>query len=167
MPERKTQIIERLKSEGAETLTFFRDLPAESWSMQVYDIGPEWDVREVLCHFVAAETSLTELFRRIIASGEGVADDFDIDRWNNSKVSKMKDMPPDGLAMEFEKRRGATIAWAQTLSEDDLDKVGRHPFLGMDKVENMLKLLYRHNMLHQRDVRKVLQTGQPVPPSDK
>lgn len=166
MPDRKTQIVERLKSEGAETLTFFRDLPANAWTTQVYDIGPEWDVREVLCHFVSAESSLTELFRRIITTGEGVPDDFDIDRWNNSKVSKMKELTSDGLIAEFETVRAATIAWAETLSEDNLDKVGRHPFLGMDKVENMLKLLYRHNMLHQRDIRKVFQTGQPIPPSD-
>ena len=26
----------------------------------------------------------------------------------------------------------------------------------------MLKLVYRHNMLHERDVRKALETGQPV-----
>jgi hypothetical protein len=30
----------------------------------------------------------------------------------------------------------------------------------------MLKLVYRHNMLHERDVRKALETGQPVPHVD-
>jgi hypothetical protein len=166
MSDRRKQIIARLKDEGAGTLGFFRGLPAEAWSQQVYDTGPEWDVREVLCHFVSAETSLIELFKRIVATGQGVPDDFDIDRWNKSHVSKMEGMTPQQLIPEFEGTRARTVAWVETLAEDDLSKVGRHPFLGMDTVENMSKLLYRHNLLHQRDVRKVLDTGQPIPPSD-
>lgn len=166
MADRLPQIIARLSEEGTASLDFFRALPAEAWSRQVYDAGPEWTVREVLCHFVSAELSLVELFKRIVATGEGVPPDFDIDRWNNSKVSKMQAMTPLQLIPEFGEVRARTIAWAGTLSEADLDKVGRHPYLGEDRIENMLKLLYRHNMLHQRDVKKVLQTGQPIPPSD-
>jgi hypothetical protein len=166
MAERLKHLIMRLQQEGVNTLGFFRGLPAEVWSQQVYDTGPEWDVRQVLCHFVSAEESLVRLFARIVATGEGVADDFDIDRWNASKVSKMHDMAPAQLIGEFETLRANTLAWAATLAETDLDKVGRHPFLGMDRVENMVKLLYRHTLLHQRDVRKALDTGQPVPPSD-
>jgi DinB superfamily len=166
MADRLPHIITRLTDEGAATLDFFRGLPPDVWAQQVYDIGPEWDVREVLCHFVSAEESLAKLFVRIVATGEGVSDDFDVDRWNASKVSKMNDMTATELIEEFNRLRAATVAWAATLAEDDLDKVGRHPFLGMDRVENMLKLLYRHTMLHLRDVRKALDTGQPVPPSD-
>jgi len=166
MSNRLLQLIDRLKTEGSESLNFFRALPPETWRQQIYDIGPEWDGREILCHFVAAETSLVELFKRIVATGEGVADDFDIDRWNASRVSKMKDMLPDELIRQFEVTRANTIAWVGTLQDGDLDQVGRHPYLGMTDVEQMLKLLYRHNMLHQRDVQKAMKTGAPIPPSD-
>ena len=166
MGERLSKIIDRLKSEGAESLNFFRAMPSSAWATQIYDIGPEWDVREVLCHFVSSESSLVELFKRIVATGEGVADDFDIDRWNKSKVSKMDEMMPDELIRQFEVTRAMTVTWTGTLEEADLDKVGRHPFLGMVEVEQMLKLLYRHNMLHQRDVTRALAAGAPIPPSD-
>lgn len=166
MGERLIKIIDRLKSEGNESLNFFRALPSSAWATQIYDIGPEWDVREILCHFVSAESSLVELFKRIVATGEGVSEDFDIDRWNNSKVSKMREMLPDELIRQFEVTRARTVSWTGTLEEPDLDKVGRHPFLGMVELEQMLKLLYRHNMLHQRDVTRALSAGSPIPPSD-
>lgn len=166
MAERLDHILTRLKEEGAVTLEFFRGLPIETWSQQVYVTGPEWDVRQVLCHFVSSEESLSKLFARIIEKGEGIADDFDIDRWNAGKVAKMGDMSPRQLIAEFERVRTATVAWVETLDESVLDIVGRHPFLGEDKVENMLKLLYRHNKLHQRDVRRALDSGEPVPESD-
>ncbi len=166
MADRLALIIDRLKDEGSETLNFFRTLPAGVWKQQIYDIGPEWDTREILCHFVSAETSLVELFKRIVTTGEGVPEDFDIDRWNNSRVSKMRELLPEDLIRQFEVTRANTIAWVGTLQDADLDKVGRHPFLGMVDLEQMLKLLYRHNMLHQRDVQKVMKTGAPIPPSD-
>jgi len=31
---------------------------------------------------------------------------------------------------------------------------GRHPFFGMMVIEDLFKLIYRHNMMHARDIRK-------------
>jgi hypothetical protein len=49
------------------------------------------------------------------------------------------------------------------MAEADFDRVGYHPWFGDTPLENMLKLVYRHNMIHQRDIEKALATGQPVP----
>jgi hypothetical protein len=166
MAERLDHILGRLKEEGAATVQFFHNMPADAWGKQVYDTGSEWDVRQVLAHFVSAEQSLTKLFARILTTGEGSPDDFDIDRWNAGKVAKMADMTPAQLVADFENTRAETVAWVATLKEIDLDVVGRHPYLGNDSVESMLKLLYRHNKLHQRDIRKALETGKPVPATD-
>ena len=166
MAERLNHILTRLREEGATTLAFFNGLPIEVWTQQVYTTGPEWDVRQVLCHFVSAEESLCRLFKRMVETGEGSPDDFDIDRWNASKVSKMAEMTPRQLIAEFERLRAETLNWAQTLDESALDVEARHPFLGIDRLENMLKLLYRHNKLHQRDIRVALDSGEPMPPSD-
>jgi hypothetical protein len=45
------------------------------------------------------------------------------------------------------------------LSADDLVKTGRHPWLGIAPLEDMIQLLYRHNQIHQRDIRKLLAEG--------
>jgi len=59
-----------------------------------------------------------------------------------------------------------TVNLVRGMSEADFDRIGRHPWFGRVPLENMLKLIYRHNMLHERDIRKALETGQPVPHVD-
>jgi hypothetical protein len=48
------------------------------------------------------------------------------------------------------------------MSDEDLGREGRHPWLGWDKIGKFLKLVYRHNMIHQRDMRRALEEGQPA-----
>ena len=45
---------------------------------------------------------------------------------------------------------------ATARDETDLDREGRHPFFGPSALEKLLKLVYRHNMLHLRDIRHAL-----------
>jgi hypothetical protein len=42
------------------------------------------------------------------------------------------------------------------LQESDLELQGRHPFLGMTSIREMVKMLYLHNQIHYRDLKKVL-----------
>jgi hypothetical protein len=49
------------------------------------------------------------------------------------------------------------------MSPDDLVRQGRHPWFGETEIGEMLKLIHRHNQLHQRDIRKALATGAPLP----
>ena len=42
------------------------------------------------------------------------------------------------------------------LAEEDLLKIGSHPFLGNAEIAEMVKLMYIHVQLHIRDVRNVI-----------
>jgi len=42
--------------------------------------------------------------------------------------------------------------------DPDLEKSGRHPWLGMAQVEEIIKLMYRHNQIHQREIREALES---------
>lgn len=162
MTYRLGHIATRLKDEGHQTLAFFRALEPGQWAIQVYDAGPEWDVRQVLCHFVSAEQNLTRLFKSVARGGEGAPADFNIDRFNAADVAQMDERQADELLTQFDEARRALVAFVEGLDEADLDHVGRHPFLGMVTLEKMIKLIYRHNLLHQKDVQSVLQTGKPI-----
>ena len=41
-------------------------------------------------------------------------------------------------------------------SDDDLDRQGNHPLLGQMPLEDFVKLIYRHNKMHMRDVQHAL-----------
>ena len=167
MGEKTRDIHKRLKEKGEESLAYFRSLPAEDWSKQVYDSGAEWDVRQVLCHFVSAEANFEAIFDAAMRGDKNTPDDFNIDEFNLREVGKMGAMTPDDLLRQFEQVRTGTLAFLERIDDSDLEREAWHPWFGWDKLEKFLKLVYRHNMLHERDVRRALELGVPIPPSDE
>jgi hypothetical protein len=65
MPETPTHLSERMLSEGQRTLEFFRALTPMQWGLTIYTEGSEWAVRDVLAHFVSAESGMTRLVESI------------------------------------------------------------------------------------------------------
>jgi uncharacterized protein (TIGR03083 family) len=162
MPDRQELILKRLQDEGHKTAAYFRRLRADDFGQPVYTTGPRWRVRDVLAHFVSAEQTLQFYGREVLAGGPGAPDDFVIDEFNATQVAGLRDVPPASLVEQFETARAATAAMVAGMADADFDRIGRHPWFGRVPLEQMLKLVYRHNMLHERDVRRALETGQPV-----
>ncbi|GAB4445693.1 MAG: hypothetical protein OHK0041_03490 [Anaerolineales bacterium] len=149
-------LAEKLRTEGEKFFALFAGLTDEQWQAQVYTEGETWTIRNVLAHFVTSERGLVRLFERIRLTGEGASEDFSIDRYNAAQQEKTKDLPPQELLEQFKAVRADSIAWTLSLSEADLDKQGRHPFLGMTTLREMIKMLYLHNQIHYRDMKKAL-----------
>lgn len=156
MPETPSFLAERLKTEGEKTAAFFASLTTDQWKSTVYTEGSEWTVRNVLAHFVTAEKGLFRLFANIREGGPGASEDFDIDRYNARQQEKTKEFTPQELLEQFKAVRAEVSAWVAELSETDLEKRGRHPFLGVTTLAEMIKMVYRHNQIHYRDLRKVV-----------
>jgi len=156
MPETPAMLAEKLKSEGEKFYSFFSGLTDEQWKTEVYTEGTTWTLRNVLSHFATSERGLVKLFEGIRQGGTGVTDDFSIDRYNASQQEKTNDLSPQELLELYKSIRAETVKWVLTLNEADLQKTGRHPFLGQTNMLEMVKMLYLHNQIHYRDVRKVL-----------
>jgi hypothetical protein len=112
-------------------------------------------------HIVEAEASVPRLILNILGGAEGSPEDFDLDRYNESRVKKADavESTDEALLGMFMDRRAATIKMVKGMTEEDLNREGRHPFLGWSRVEDMVKLMYMHVQLHQRDIRKKLNEG--------
>ena len=150
------ELADKLQSEGEKFFALFAGLTDDQWQMEVYTEGETWTIRNVLSHFVTSERGLVKLFERIRLTGEGAADDFSIDRYNASQQAKTKDLSSQELLEQYKAIRADSIAWTLSLEESDLEKKGRHPFLGMTTLREMIKMLYLHNQIHYRDMKKVL-----------
>lgn len=155
-------LIRRLVSDGEKTAEFFRDLPPEAWEQQVYTTGGRWSVRMVLAHFVFAERALNRLMADVAGGGKGAPRGLDIDRFNEAEAAPFQATPPSELLEAFRQARAATVRLAGGLDLPDLAKSGYHPWFGDVDLSEMLKLVYRHNMIHVRDVRVALETRAPV-----
>ena len=148
-------LAERLKTESEKTLAFFEGLSDNAWHATIYSEGAEWTTRSVLAHFVTAERGFSKLLPSIVAGGPGASEDFDIDRYNAGQQEKTRELAPVELIEQFKSVRAEMVAWVGSLSEADLQKTGRHPFVGPTTVGEMIKMIDRHNQIHQRDMRKL------------
>lgn len=150
------ELAEKLRSEGERFVSRFADLTDEEWQKQVYTEGATWTIRNVLSHFVTSERGLLKLFENIRRGGEGASEDFSIDRYNAAMQARTQELTPQELLEQYRTTRAESVAWTGGLSESDLEKQGRHPFLGVTTIREMVKMLFLHNQLHYRDIRKAL-----------
>lgn len=156
MTETPERLVARLQSEGEKTLEFFRRLTPQQWELPVYSDGGCWSVRQILAHFVAAERGIAALIQNVLDGGEGAPADFDLNAYNERKVSQMEGESIPSLLEQFAAQRRASIQLVAHLSAQDLLRQGRHPWLGAATLEEIIQLLYRHNQIHQREIRKAL-----------
>ena len=151
-----TDLADKLNSEGERFVAIFSGLTGAQWQAEVYTEGATWTIRNVLSHFVTSERGLVRLFEQIRQGGAGAADDFSIDRYNASQQEKTKALTPQELLEQYKSVRAASVAWVRGLQESDLEMTGRHPFLGKTTLREMVKMLYLHNQIHYRDLKKAL-----------
>ncbi|HMZ42210.1 MAG TPA: DinB family protein [Anaerolineales bacterium] len=151
-----TELAEKLKTEGEKYIEFFSAMNEALWQQEVYTEGEMWTVRNVLSHFVTSERGLVKLFEQIRQGGTGAADDFSIDRYNASQQAKTKDLSPSELLEQYKEVRANSVKWVSGLKDEELEIKGRHPFLGETVLREMVKMLYIHNQLHFRDLKKAL-----------
>ena len=150
------ELADKLRSEGEKFYAIFAGLNDDQWQTEVYTEDQTWTIRNVLAHFVTSERGLVKLFERIRSGGEGAADDFSIDRYNAAQQEKTKDLSSQELLEQYKEVRADSVAWTLSLQESDLDIEGRHPFLEKTTLREMIKMLYLHNIIHYRDMKKVL-----------
>ncbi len=151
-----TELAEKLRIEGDKFIEFFSGLTDAQWKAEVYTEGATWSVRNVLSHFVTSERGLLKLFEQIRQGGAGSSDDFSIDRYNAAQQEKTRNLEPTELLEQYKSVRANSIAWVSGLKAEELEIRGRHPFMGQTVLREMIKMLYLHNQLHYRDIRKAL-----------
>jgi hypothetical protein len=96
------------------------------------------------------------LFRDMLAGGPGSPENFDVMRFNRSQPQKLDHLSMTELIDRFKAVRRETIAIVATMAENDLDRRGRHVYLGPDRLERYLRWAYEHARLHEEDVRQAL-----------
>lgn len=157
------KLAERLGRDGEKTIQFFRDLTAEQWNQQVYTTGSGWTVQQILAHFVSAERAFNRLIASIASGGPGAPRDLKIDDFNETEVPQLSSLTREQLIVAFTEARNRSVELTIGLTPADLERKGYHPWFGDMELRPMLKLVYRHNMIHLRDVRRALEAGSPVP----
>jgi hypothetical protein len=161
--EETQHLQKRLEREGEKVCAYFESLPPTAWEQAVYTTGSAWRVREVLAHFITAERGYLHYMRDTLDGGPGVPKDFDIDAFNEAQVPTLDALSNLELVEALRSVRRETVSFVGSLGPGDLDREGFHPWFGQGTLGFIIKLIYRHPMLHLRDTRQAIETGQPVP----
>lgn len=151
-----TELAEKLKSEGEKIYTAFSEFTDDQWSADVYTEGTTWTIRHLLSHLVTSERGLIKLFEQIRLGGAGASTDFSIDRYNAAQQARSKELTPSEILDQYKEVRANSITWVSSLKDEELEIKGRHPFLNVTTIREMIKMLYIHNQTHYRDMKKVL-----------
>ncbi len=154
--ERVFKHVQRLASEGLKTLDFFRELNPEDWERPIYTEGSVWTTADILRHLLNAEQAFHHLLQDILRGGSGAPENMDLDTFNEQQLEGARAQPIQDILRAFSEARVTTLEIVRGMAAADVDRVGRHPFLGITTLDKMVQLIYRHTMLHQRDIRRVL-----------
>jgi hypothetical protein len=120
------ELAEKLKAEGEKFIAIFSAFTDEQWTQEIRQ------------------------------GSAGAADDFSIDRYNAAMQERTKELSPVELIEQYKLVRDHSVAWVAGLKLEELEIKGRHPFLQMTTIREMIKMLYIHNMTHYRDMKKVI-----------
>lgn len=156
MPETAKFLANRLLIEGQKSAQYFRDFPVDKWNSVIYTDGEQWSPKQILAHLLATEISLLDLLKNILSGGEGVPLEFDLDYFNHNKVFELENYSTDKMIDLFRENRQNTVDFVLNLTDSELEIQGRHPFLGVAPIHEIIKIIYRHNQIHQREIRGAL-----------
>lgn len=152
---RNERLVEKLEKGISKSMEVFSRLEGDQWQLAVYQ-EPVWTVRHLLAHFVYSERDQLLIYQSVSKGGPGVEEDIDIDQYNAEEQKKIEGVEPQALMEMLKQARQKTISWVHSLREEDLNKIGRHPALGDISVEIMVEAIYGHQLLHMRDLSRVL-----------
>lgn len=145
----------KLEKGRQKTFEVLNALTPEQWQTPLYH-EPTWQVCNLLAHFVSAEDQLLALAQNVAEGGLGASPDLDINRYNADEQDRLEGQSPKILLDLLDQARQQTIEWVRTLGADRLDKIGRHPVLGDVNVETMVMSIYGHQLIHMRELSRLL-----------
>lgn len=153
---RLTALITKLEKGQRKTEEILSALADEQWGRVIYPEPYAWTARDLLAHFLSAETELLRLVQDVASGGPGAPEGYDFDKFNAAEHKRLAAETPQALLAALAEARRRTIACIQSFREDDLDRMGRHPALGVVTLETLITAMYGHILFHMRDAQRVL-----------
>lgn len=116
-----------------------------------------WSVIDVIAHLASAEAGLAVTTEKFIAGEPTVAEDFDLDRYNNRQVEKRRGRNLHDLLAELDEGRSMTVASLKSATAEDLGKQNRQAAHGVISLDRLFAVVADHMRIHTEDIRLALE----------
>ena len=147
-----TQLQNDLQTARHTLLATLADFDEAQWETAVFSEGDTWTVLDVLRHVADSQHSMTRLMMKIRDTGEGVPDDFDLVRWNASRVSKARVKTHPEVLAQLEADQQTLFDFMASLDEADWEKRGRHGSGHIMSIAEICALIAQHELTHTADM---------------
>lgn len=152
----KTDLKTKLAENRAALFALLQGLTDEQWETAVFSEETIWAVSDMVRHLEGAERSMIALMSNIQQGGEGASEDFDLARFNASRIKKAKEKRPFELMADMEKNREDLLTFIESLTDEDWQKRGRHGSLRIMSIEEICNTLANHEAIHAYDIRAAI-----------
>lgn len=119
--------------------------------------NPNWTVKDVLCHLASAAPGNQARIKAILGGQPGLPPEFDLNRWNERQVERRQEASLPQLLEELAQARQETTRLVATLTPEELGTQGRHASGAEVTVEEILRIMARHERGHAAEIRQALQ----------
>lgn len=154
LDDRKARLVERLALGRESFLAAVAALDEAELAAPVWTDGGHWNARELIGHVAYAEAGMLSL---IVATIEGDPPrpdaDFDLDRFNASRVRRANDQTLPQLLERLEKSRQETLRRLDQITAADLDRASYHPVVKETTAEGIFRVIGFHERMHAKDLR--------------
>ncbi len=150
MSARTHDILKQLDQTRHTLRSVLDHLQLADWEKTIQDEDQKWTVRQIVSHLVDAQRGMTGQISRISVGEDTIPPDFDLNRWNRRAVEKQADKTPQELVTALEDGRTALKQVVNGLTDDQLDRRGRHSSLRIMSVEEIIRLIGTHEADHAR-----------------
>ena len=116
----------------------------------------KWAVRHVIAHLADSEVVAAWRFRMILAHDRPPIQGYDQDAWANSLW--YEDAEPAESLDAFRALRNWNLRLIEHASAEQLARVGIHAERGEESVAHLMKLYAAHDLLHVRQIERILAT---------
>jgi DinB family protein len=117
----------------------------------------KWSVVEVLQHLADVELVYGFRGRLVLSEERPTIVGFDQDRW--ASLFRYHEASPERALEQLRVLRSANLALWRRLGPEERGRIGLHTERGEESMELMLKLMAAHDLVHRRQIDRVLGTA--------
>ena len=156
---RKTDIHDHTKTNHQRLLDVVARLKPSDFDLPVYGGHDENDrhVRNVIAHLEAAAAGMLQNARAIAAGEDPVPPDFDLHRWNQSKVRKAAEVPVKALFDNIKRSHQKGLQFLEEIPAAHLRRRDRHALGDVLTVEGFMRRYAEHETHHASEIHAALQ----------
>ncbi len=120
--------------------------------LQVKIPGSDWSIKDTLAHLAENEALMIEALVNIASGRDEPEREFDNDAINAEQVARGKNKTTAQVWQELDENRAALLGFLDSLTPEQLERRGSHPYEGMMNVREFLVVIYTHEATHSRDI---------------